>query len=209
MKQVPSTTRRYISVVSEWFDVRSRRNQFSWSQTAPSVTVSTTVTAPSTMPVDSNLTVIYPPQMQRRGSSWGYRSTLISWPTFKTRFFGPQFASDPSSRSDSSIRIAWSALTRLTSKELWRRVSLHTDRRSLRSANRGDLVVPRADTAQSWVTRSLCVYNNHPDFSNPGGLTNHEQWWTVQEKIENIQHGRSDTSEDYYYYYYYYQFALW
>ena len=131
--------------------------EISCLRTASSVTGLTTATVSSTVPASSNSIVFNPSWTQRRGSSWGYRSTPISRPAFKTSFIGSQFASGLSSRSASSFKIAWSALPRLTSKNSASEFPQTPAVATFLSASRADLVVPRADT--TWFGRRgfLCL----------------------------------------------------
>ena len=41
------------------------------------------------------------------------------------------------------------------------------------------------------AARLLCVWAGHLEFPTAGGSTNHEQCWTVQEKVENILHAKA------------------
>ena len=49
---------------------------------------------------------------------------------------------------------------------------------------------PKSGYNSIWAAWLLCVWAGHLEFPTAGGSTNHEQCWTVQEKVENILHAK-------------------
>ena len=143
-------------VVCVRFATLSRRNRFSCSRTASSVTGSTTATASSTVQAGSNSTVSNPSWTQRRGSSWGYRSTPISRPAIRDELHWLPVRFRPEFKICLFVRNCLVGTAPAYLQELCVGVSSNAGRRGLRSASRGDLVVPRADTTR-FGRRSISV----------------------------------------------------
>ena len=138
------------------------------------------------VPVDYNLTISNPPWSQRRGSFWGYRSSLKYQPAFLASFIGFKFVSGPNSRTASlPLRSAPPLLTSRNSASPFPQTSEPSIGES-----RGPRC-PKSGYNSIWAARLLFMWAGHLELLTAGSSTNHEQCWTVQEKVENILHAKA------------------
>ena len=185
-----TTSHSYMSFLfipaasSECDSPLSRRNRFSCSCTASSVTGSTTVTASSTMPAGSNSTISNP--------SWTQDTEVLPYLGQHSRRASLAPSSLPARVQDLPFRseLPGQHCPGLPPGTLHRSFLKRRPSEPSISESRGPCC-SQSGYNSIWAARLLCVWAGHLEFPTAGGSTNHEQGWTVQEKVENILHAKA------------------